>query len=79
MGETIQVYPYTREDSKVTGPRARFMVTRSYYHKYNSITCTIDSKHSIFDKKNITLIIGDESMPDAATVMADGSCAAILR
>ena len=30
MGETTQVYPDTRNDSKVKGPVARFMVTRSY-------------------------------------------------
>ena len=27
MGETIQVYPDNREESKVKGPSARFMVT----------------------------------------------------
>ena len=55
------------------------MVTRSYDHEYKFITCTSDSKHSIFDKENITVIIGDESMPDTSPVMAEGSCAAILR
>ena len=37
-----------REDSKVKGPMAKFIVTRSYDHDYKCITCTGDSKHSIF-------------------------------
>ena len=53
------MYPDTREDSKVKGPSARFMVTRSYDHEYSCITCTGGSnKQSIFNKENITVIIG---------------------
>ena len=68
-----------REDSKVKGPTARFMVTRSYDHEYSCVSCTGASKHSIFNKETITVIIGDESKPDITPVLADGSCAVILR
>ena len=55
------------------------MVTKSYDQKYKCITCTGDRKHSIFDKESITVIVGDESSRDTLPVMADGSCAAILK
>ena len=76
MGQATQVYPDTRDESKVKGPVARFMVTRSYDNEYKCIACTGDSKRSIFDKENIT---GDESIPNTLLFMADGSCVWLLR
>ena len=55
------------------------MVTRSYDHEYSCVSCTGASKHSFINKETITVIIGDESKPDITPVLADGSCAVILR